>query len=157
MVVGQDSIGFPFMKIRWSHNRLIFIMWILNPVKSNYKVNIFSFHTAGVTDVSHVPNISFLAAWYHYFSYIEFLLIWPQATPSRVQTIIRKDLKTSAQLYGPAMINLEKYAFGLCLKMICSHYLIGIVIPFINMRQSSDRLRFIIGIPTPVRWHPFSE
>ena len=32
------------------------------------------------------------------------------------------------------------------------HRLTGIIIPIINPRQSDDRLRFIIGIPIPIRW-----
>ena len=35
--------------------------------------------------------------------------------------------------------------------------LISIGIPIINLRRSSDRLRFIMGIPIPVRWRLLSE
>ena len=37
------------------------------------------------------------------------------------------------------------------------HRLIGIGIHIINLRRSSDRLRFIIGIHIPVRRHHYSE
>ena len=37
------------------------------------------------------------------------------------------------------------------------HCLIGIRISIINLRRSSDRLRFIMGIPLPIRWWFFSE
>ena len=35
--------------------------------------------------------------------------------------------------------------------------LISIGIPIINLRRSSDHLKFIVGIPIPVRWHLLSE
>ena len=35
--------------------------------------------------------------------------------------------------------------------------LIGIGIPIINLRRLSDRLRFIMGIPIPIRWCLLSE
>ena len=38
-----------------------------------------------------------------------------------------------------------------------SYRLIGTDIPIINLRRSSDRLRFIMEIPIPVRWRLFSE
>ena len=37
------------------------------------------------------------------------------------------------------------------------HRIIGIGIPIINLRRSSDRLRFIMGIPIPVRRRLLSE
>ena len=39
------------------------------------------------------------------------------------------------------------------LYILRRHHLIGIGIPIINLRWSSDHLRFIIGIPIPVKWH----
>ena len=43
--------------------------------------------------------------------------------------------------------------------LLVRHHLNGtwIGIPIINLRRSSDRLRFIIGIPIPVRWRLFSK
>ena len=43
---------------------------------------------------------------------------------------------------------------------LCSprrHRVIGIGIPILNLRRSSDRLRFIMGVPIPVKHSPFSE
>ena len=38
-----------------------------------------------------------------------------------------------------------------------THFLISIGIPIINLRWSSDHLRFIMGIPIPMRRHLFSK
>ena len=44
---------------------------------------------------------------------------------------------------------------GLC--SLRRRRLISIGIPIINLRRSSDRLRFIMGIPIPIRGHLLSE
>ena len=50
---------------------------------------------------------------------------------------------------------------GLCSlrrhRFIGIHHFIGILIPIINLRWSSDRPRFMMGIPIPVKQHLLSE
>ena len=54
-------------------------------------------------------------------------------------------------------INHVQQSEGQSLYSTRRHRLIGIGIPVINLWRSSDRLRFIMGIPTPIRRHLYIQ
>ena len=64
---------------------------------------------------------------------------------------------TRVKLDYNASYKLRLYTYSLGFYSLRRHHLIGIGIPIINLRWSSDHLRFIMEISIPLRWHLFIE